>query len=65
MVFKVSILGIVIMVLGRCLMVGYLDPEGKICLRLLIPKTTKGVVFGTRDLKYWVLGPSGKQHAYP
>ena len=27
--------------------------------RTLVPKTMKGMVFGTRDLKYWVLGPSG------
>ena len=29
-------------------------------LRTLVPKTIPLVVFGTRVLKYWVLGPSGK-----
>ena len=28
-------------------------------LRLLVPKTITSMVFGTRDLKYWVLGPLG------
>ena len=28
--------------------------------RTLVPKATWGMVFGTRVLKYWVLGPSGK-----
>ena len=28
-------------------------------LRTLAPKTPKSMVLGTRDLKYWVLGPSG------
>ena len=28
-------------------------------LRTLVPKTRPLVVFGSRDLKYWVLGPSG------
>ena len=28
-------------------------------LRPLDPKTIEGVVFGTRSLKYWILGPSG------
>ena len=27
--------------------------------RAPVPKTSKGMVFGTRDLKCWVLGPSG------
>ena len=27
-------------------------------IRTLVPNTIKGVFFGTRDLKYWVLGPS-------
>ena len=27
--------------------------------RSLVPDTTKGMVFGTRNLKCWVLGPSG------
>ena len=36
-------------------------PEGPCTqhLRTLVPNTIKGMVFGTRDLKYWVLGPSG------
>ena len=36
-------------------------PEGPSTqyLRLLAPKTIPLVVLGTRDLKYWVLGPSG------
>ena len=29
-------------------------------LRTLVPKTINGMVFGTRVLKYWVPGPSGK-----
>ena len=29
------------------------------CLRALTPKIIPLIVFGTRDLKYWVLGPSG------
>ena len=29
------------------------------CLRVLVPKTTLLVVLGTRDLKHWVLVPSG------
>ena len=28
-------------------------------LRFLVPKTILLMVFGTRVLKYWVLGPSG------
>ena len=28
-------------------------------LRSLVPNTMKSMVLGTRDLKYWVLGPSG------
>ena len=28
-------------------------------LRTLVPNTIKSMVFGTRDLKYWVFGPSG------
>ena len=37
------------------------DPEGPSTqyLRTLVPNTNKGMVFGTRNLKYWVLGPSG------
>ena len=27
--------------------------------RTLVPKTMKSIVFGTRNLKYWLLGPSG------
>ena len=36
-------------------------PEGPSTqyLRTLVPKAIKGRVFGTRVLKYWVLGPSG------
>ena len=36
-------------------------PEGPStqCLRILVPKTIPFMVFGTRVLKYWVLGPSG------
>ena len=34
-------------------------PEGPSThhLRFLVPKTVLSMVFGTRDLKYWVLGP--------
>ena len=37
------------------------DPEGPSIqyLRLLVSKTILFMAFGTRDLKYWVLGPSG------
>ena len=37
------------------------DPEGPSTqyLRILVPKAIKGMVFGTRVLKCWVLGPSG------
>ena len=36
-------------------------PEGPSTqyLRTLVPNTIKSKVFGTRNLKYWVLGPSG------
>ena len=36
-------------------------PEGTSTqyLRPLIPNTIKGMVFGTKVLKYFVLGPSG------
>ena len=36
-------------------------PEGPSTQYLwtLVPNTIKGMVFGTRDLKHWVLGPSG------
>ena len=36
-------------------------PEGPSTqyLRTLVPKTIPSMVFGTRVLKYWVLGPSG------
>ena len=30
-------------------------------LRSLVPNTIKGMVFATRVLKYWVLGPSGSE----
>ena len=38
-------------------------PEGPSTryLRILVPNTIKGMVFGTRDLKSWVLGASGQQ----
>ena len=32
---------------------------------LLDPNTIKSMVFGTRDLKYWVLGPSGTRSEEP
>ena len=37
------------------------DPEGPSSqyLRTLVPKAIKAMVLGTRDLTYWVLGPSG------
>ena len=28
-------------------------------LRSLVPKAIKGMVFGTKDVKNWVLGPAG------
>ena len=28
-------------------------------LRFLVPNTIQGMVFGTRSLRYYVLGPSG------
>ena len=36
-------------------------PEGPSTqyLRTLIPKIIKSMVFGARNLKYWILGPSG------
>ena len=39
------------------------DPEGPSTqyLRTLVPKAIKGMVFGTRVLTYWVLGPSGSE----
>ena len=41
------------------------SPEGPStqCLRTPVPNTIKGVVFGTRVLKYWVLAPSGQGRA--
>ena len=41
--------------------VAYEFPEGQdTCyLRLLVPKSIKGIVFGTRIIKYSVVGPSG------
>ena len=38
-----------------------MDPEGPSpqCLMFLVPETMLLMVFGTRDHKYWVLGPSG------
>ena len=37
------------------------SPEGPSTqyLRFLVPKTIPLMVFGARELKYWVLGPSG------
>ena len=32
------------------------NPRGS---KYLVPNTIKGIVFGTRVFKYWVLGPSG------
>ena len=42
------------------------SPEGPSTqyLRTLVPKAIKGMVFGTRVLKYWVLGPSGVCKVY-
>ena len=36
------------------------NPEGPSTqyVRTLVPRAIKNMVFGTRDLKYWVLGPS-------
>ena len=41
-----------------------LYPEGPSTqyLKTLIPTAIKGMVFGTRVLKHWVLGPSGVGH---
>ena len=38
------------------------SPEGPSTqyVRSLVPDTIKGMVFGTRNRKYWVLGPCGK-----
>ena len=38
-----------------------LNPQGPSTqyLRSLVPNTIKSMVFGTRNLNYWVLGPSG------
>ena len=40
---------------------GLQTPEGSgsQCLRTSVPKAIQGMVFGTKDLKRWVLGPSG------
>ena len=35
------------------------EGQGTQYLRFLVPKTILLMVFGTRDLKHWVLGPSG------
>ena len=42
-------------------------PEGPSSqyLRFLVPKTILFMVFGTRVLSYWVLGPSGTVSAMP
>ena len=37
----------------------YLEGPSTQYLRTLVPKATEGMFFGTRVLKYWVLGPSG------
>ena len=37
----------------------YLEGPSTQYSRTLVPKASKGMVFGTRVLKYWVLGPSG------
>ena len=34
-------------------------------LQILVPKTIKGMVFGSRNLKDWVLGPPGLHIAQP
>ena len=70
------------MILGRYLVLGYLDCEGQMqfgaqktpggskpCpstqyLRLQVPKTMPLMAFGTRSLKYWVLGASGDHMSY-
>ena len=43
------------------------NPEGPSteCLRTLVPRNIKGMVFRTRDLKYWELGPSGPPKTIP
>ena len=40
----------------------YTNPEGPSTqyLRILVLNTTESMVFGTKDLKYWLLGPSEK-----
>ena len=37
----------------------YLEGPSTQHLRTLVPKAINGMVFGTRVLKHWVLGPSG------
>ena len=32
-------------------------------LETLVPTATQGIIFGTRDLQYWVVGPSGELRA--
>ena len=39
--------------------VSYTEGPSTQYLRSLVPNTIKSMVFGTRKLKYWVLGPSG------
>ena len=45
---------------GLELLVAEYHPEGPSTqyFRTLVPKTIEGMIFGTRSLKYWVLGPS-------
>ena len=42
------------------------DPEGPStqCFRTLVPKSIQGMVFGTRRIKSWVLGASGRYFTY-
>ena len=46
--------------------VASLEPKGSkypMFTDSLVPKTIEGMVFGSRVLKYWVLGPSGRYWA--
>ena len=40
------------------------DPS-TIYLRTLVPNTIKDMVIGTREIKHWVLGPSGLSKLFP
>ena len=44
---------------------GYLSQRVQVpnFFRLSVPNTIEGMAFGTRVLKYWVLGPSGAGNA--